>query len=413
MMSDSFDSTCASAAAAAPDDDSAECSWFDAGNSRRRRATIHRRGKHVWAVADNGERRDGVLGESIKITSRLGNTPRALTFADGVMLSLADNNFIDTALSGRRFSFLHYLESHWPAAAMCAAAAVAVVAAVVLYGLPSAADYVARRIPQETARQLGEAAHRQLQKEDFFQPSQLTPPQIMRLQELFERVVDGQPNGESFRLHSVRFNIGDRSVANAFALPGGIVVVADRAAEILTDEQMLAVLAHEIGHIQARHGLRAVVGSAGMFAFLTIAFGDVSLLLSGGAVLLNLKYSRDYEREADCFAYHYLRRRNLSPSLIGESLRAMENDFESAYASSEKEGDDNSAADSDSVAEDFETADFKSDDEILDSDNLESVEDAADSERRHIFWRNLLTAISTHPETEERKNLAAACPDNS
>ena len=90
--------------------------------------------------------------------------------------------------------------------------------------------------------------------------------------------------------------------ANAFALPGGDIVLTDDLARLMADmpDALVGVLAHELGHVRHRHGMRAVVqaGLVGVVAGLVI--GDFSALLAAApAVLAEASYSRDFEREAD------------------------------------------------------------------------------------------------------------------
>ena len=88
--------------------------------------------------------------------------------------------------------------------------------------------------------------------------------------------------------------------------------MSDELAKLLTDDEMLAVFLHEVGHVEKRHGMRGLLAAAGVGLLFALA-GDVSFVLSGGAILLQFKYSRNNETESDCFASRELRRRNMSP----------------------------------------------------------------------------------------------------
>jgi Zn-dependent protease with chaperone function len=94
------------------------------------------------------------------------------------------------------------------------------------------------------------------------------------------------------------------------------------------DDELLAVLAHEIGHVVHRHGLRTLVQNS-LFAFEVLAItGDVhgtSHMFLGLPVLLTeLSYSRDFEREADDFALSYLMRQGISPVHFANLMRRIE-----------------------------------------------------------------------------------------
>jgi len=99
-----------------------------------------------------------------------------------------------------------------------------------------------------------------------------------------------------------RWFVADRPEINAFAAPGGVVVVFRgliRAAE--TPEEVAGVMAHEVAHAELRHGLRAMVKGLGLRALLTVALGDLagSGLEHAVADLTELEFSREAEREAD------------------------------------------------------------------------------------------------------------------
>ena len=123
--------------------------------------------------------------------------------------------------------------------------------------------------------------------------------------------------------------------ANAFALPGGTVVLTDEIVQVaerqgLGDEALVGVLAHEIGHVAYRHTTRMLVQQGVLQMGLELALGDVSGLLSSGSALLTaMSYSRAHEREADCFALGLMHRVALPTAPMGDLLLAMVQDARS------------------------------------------------------------------------------------
>lgn len=110
----------------------------------------------------------------------------------------------------------------------------------------------------------------------------------------------------------------DAEMVNAFAFPGGFVVVTSGLLEQADGpEQVAAVLAHELTHVIERHGVRKLVRQAGLGVVLGIVFGDASALshlLELSAQLNNLAFDRDQERQADEGAVKILRKAGISPS---------------------------------------------------------------------------------------------------
>jgi len=102
-----------------------------------------------------------------------------------------------------------------------------------------------------------------------------------------------------------RFTVLQSDVVNAFAAPGGYIYVTTGLLKTAEDESELAgVLAHEIGHVAARHAVRAMQNMLGAQIVTRLLLGDTEpglwhQVASTGASLFSLKNSRDHELEAD------------------------------------------------------------------------------------------------------------------
>lgn len=112
--------------------------------------------------------------------------------------------------------------------------------------------------------------------------------------------------------------IDNSSEINAFALPGGYVVInAGLILEAKNASEVLGVLAHEVAHVTEQHGLRNIMGTAGIYLIIQGVLGDVSGLLATVAdaapLLLNQSYSRSFETEADEKGLQLLRKANIDP----------------------------------------------------------------------------------------------------
>jgi predicted Zn-dependent protease len=167
---------------------------------------------------------------------------------------------------------------------------------VVLVAFVARSDAVARwvveRIPPEQEARLGEIALAQARGQMRLET---TGPAAEAVRLMGERLTAGT------RLQ-YRWFVADRPEINAFAAPGGVVVVFRgliQAAE--TPEEAAGVIAHEVAHVELRHSLRAAVKGMGLRALLSIALGDLSgsALERVAADLTELRFSRDAEREAD------------------------------------------------------------------------------------------------------------------
>ncbi|HXT20522.1 MAG TPA: M48 family metalloprotease [Thermoanaerobaculia bacterium] len=132
------------------------------------------------------------------------------------------------------------------------------------------------------------------------------------------------------------FKVLDDPTVNAFALPGGYVYVTRGLLAVTTSEDELAgVLAHEIGHVAARHAVQRVSRAAplGVLTGLGAATAGLVSPTLGAAVggfgaaaneMLLAPYGRDQEREADRVGAEMSAKAGFDPTALAEALRALE-----------------------------------------------------------------------------------------
>jgi len=142
----------------------------------------------------------------------------------------------------------------------------------------------------------GENMSRQImQQKKIIQDPQLTIP----LQEMGEKIAANSHRGY-LQYH---FYIIDDEAINAVALPGGFIFVNSGLLEKCDEDQVAFVLAHEIGHVNARHGLKRIEAAMGMnLLLLGLAIGTKN---QGAVDLANQVYdllSRGYSREDEFLA---------------------------------------------------------------------------------------------------------------
>jgi predicted Zn-dependent protease len=111
-----------------------------------------------------------------------------------------------------------------------------------------------------------------------------------------------------------RWLVVDHNDANAFAAPGGIVVVyTGLLRELESVDELAGVLAHEVAHIELHHSLQAAVKNLGVHGLISLALGDYSSEIIGQLAqeLVLLKFSNEAESEADTEAIERLHRAKL------------------------------------------------------------------------------------------------------
>lgn len=118
--------------------------------------------------------------------------------------------------------------------------------------------------------------------------------------------------------YQYNFTIVDDDTLNAFALPGGFVTIhSGLILKAETAEEFLGVIAHEISHVEERHGMRSIVNNAGIYMSASLLFGDLSGVLATLAntapLLISQQYSRSFETDADENALKLMKMARVDP----------------------------------------------------------------------------------------------------
>ena len=266
----------------------------------------------------------------------LPGVARVLSLPDGGQIE-TDNRDVVSALfrpRSRIEAAAFRLESSWP----FALAAIPVIAGVtwlfVAVLMPLAARPVAELISPKVELAIGRQALATLDRVAL-KPSNLDRDTQEDVERSFEQFVAGEAGEQGYELVFRSSAMGP----NAFALPGGIIIVTDDMVKLAdNDGELMAVLAHEIGHVRGKHALRLVLQDSGIVVLVTALAGDaVSMTFLAAALptaLLQSHYSRQFEAEADEYAFAHLKRHGYSPHVFAEMMRRMQQ----ASKNSDREG---------------------------------------------------------------------------
>ena len=264
----------------------------------------------------------------VRASDRVGSSRRYLYFPDGSQCETEDNDAVDGLFAEQGATaarLLHRWESGLGYAFAAVVITVAVGWAVIVWGIPALAKQVAFALPGATESLIGRDTLAALDR-IVLTPSRLSPDRTEALRRLLAVMTAGIEGAAGYRLE---LRTGGRVGANAFALPAGIIIVTDELVALSKDDRELeAVLAHEIGHLRQRHVLRHILQDSATALLVAFTVGDLTSLTSLAAaaptLVLQAKFSRDFEREADDFALDYLARRGIPPDLFAVILRRME-----------------------------------------------------------------------------------------
>ncbi len=300
--------------------------YYDGRTSARKAARVQAYTQSLYVTGEGGFKLEVPLA-NVRVEPPLAGTRRILHLPGGAQLQ-TDADAALRALfprSNRLETWVHALESRWPLALAGVVVAATFSWWCVVYGLPLAAGLVATHVPVQVEVKLGEQTLASIDQA-VCDKSDIGLAKQDKVRQDLAALTARLDDGYDYRLE---FRACKGLGANAFALPGGTIVITDALVRLAeNDAQISAVLAHEIGHVRHRHGLRLAIQAAGLAALIAALAGD-AVSITGLAVtlptaLLQSGYSRQLEDEADTYAFRRLKEIGLSPKYFAEILARME-----------------------------------------------------------------------------------------
>jgi len=298
-----------------------EGTYFDGRQPVGQSATLKVVGANVALEA--GAIRQTYRLAALKLSPRIASADRFIAFPDGGQLQCADRAELDQLPQKKAEGFVAFLENNVAVAVF--GTAVIAVSLIVGYtvGLPAAAERVAAKIPIEVETELGRSGLEWLDDNEWLVPSALNNAKQAQIQKGFNELIQGLPYAKHYQLE---FREAPKLGPNAFALPGGTVIITDELVKIArTPDEILAVLAHEIGHVERRHTLKMVLQDSVVAIVVASVTGDAASFGAAAlpTILAQRSYSRQFETESDDFAFALLKQHGRSPNSFADVMMRM------------------------------------------------------------------------------------------
>ena len=304
----------------APRFDETKAVFFDGATSRRREVTA--RLGDALEIAESGaviarwpydslRRLDGAAG-SLRLHSASAPELARLELADAAFIARLEERGRSLGVTG------HTGRDGVGRIILLSLAAAASIMLTAIYGVPLVASALTPLVPASAERFVGDAVENQVRA--IFGTRTCSTRSGDAAFSKMVAALERQGKLATERAPSVL----QSQIPNAFALPGGkVFVLSSLLDKAESPDELAGVLAHELGHVAHRDGMRMLIQTGGTSFLIGLLFGDITgsgAVIFAAKALLDATYSRDAEFAADGFAIDVMNGLGRSPKPMGEFL---------------------------------------------------------------------------------------------
>jgi predicted Zn-dependent protease len=260
-----------------------------------------------------------LLRSSLPLRSDAADVLLSLNPDGAETLFVSDPSFAGLLLPRARY--LSPAHQRWqglkPGLAVLAAVA-AIVGALWAFDLHPA-QAMARLMPPEPRQVLGNSVVASLAKDHKVCETPASRAALERLTQRLTAAASDKPV-------AVRVTLFDWGLVNAFAVPGGRIILTRGLVQLAASpDEVAGVLAHELGHTIELHPEAGIIRIIGLSAAAQLAFaGSSGTVTNVGVMLTALRYTRIAEREADAHALRILKGAGISQKGFGDFFERLE-----------------------------------------------------------------------------------------
>ena len=312
---------------------SGEALYFDGAGARRQAVTLEIRPEGIAILVEGRElafwrRTDLHSADAPKGAMRIGAEGAAelarLEIRDAALQDAVKAQFPD--LFGRRRGG----QASARQIVLWSLAAVVSLMLTVVYLVPLVADRLAPFVPLPVEMRLGQAVDNQV-RAIFGDDACHTAAGDAALAKLNDALT-----GASDLPMPTDISVLKSGMMNAITLPGGRIYVFEGLLDAAdSPDELGGVIAHELGHVDNRDGLRKLLQSGGSSFLLGLLFGDVTggaAIVFAAQTMIDSRYSRDAERAADAFSATTMLALGRSPKPLGIFLNRLDSGGGSSLA---------------------------------------------------------------------------------
>lgn len=309
--------------------------WIDSNSSKKHEATLEIKQESFIIHLSNNVIENKV--SKLKIEDRLGDTLRTIILPDESIFLTQHNEQIDELFPKK--SILFYIESNFKIIPVFLVLIFCSIYIFYQYILPTTVKVISNNFPQKFTELISKKSFDYLDNNVLY-ASKISQIKQEEIRKVFNKITLKLENKTNYQLYFRDFKIDNKSIANALALPNGDIIITDELIKLSNNnEEINSILLHELGHIEYKHGLQNIINSTIISFIIVYIAGDINFLgdlgITFGTFLLQNSYSRDFEIEADVFAFESMIDARIDPihfSNILERITPSEsNNFEEMY----------------------------------------------------------------------------------
>lgn len=263
----------------------------------------------VWPYGQLALAEDGFAGDPLRFERPIGEgLHEAIVVADHGLLEVIGRANPEAALAFKKPDKIPAFLAKTAAAGV---GTLAFAGAMFFWGVPALGNAVAAIVPPAWEADLGKAVVEEIVPEgDRCKDAARTAA----VQAIVDQLVAARPGTP----YKYRVTLSKDDMVNAFAAPGGYIVVNQGLlARTKGPEELAGVLAHEIQHVEQRHATKAICREFTMVALIKAASGgsgDMAAAAGAAKTLGGLSYSRQAEEEADLKGMALMKAAKLDPT---------------------------------------------------------------------------------------------------
>lgn len=192
--------------------------------------------------------------------------------------------------------------------------------------------WAANQVSMKTEKNIGESVLKSLNaKQNFLSQGEA----VKVVKNIGQKITAGSR-------YQYQWFVSNDPTVNAFAIPGGIIVVNTGLLKLVdSPNELAAVLAHEVQHVEERHSLKNMMNSAAIAAVMLAVLGDANAFVLLMAHQVSTQYfNRQVEADADLKGIQLLQSKNIDAHGMSSFFKKMDADANGKQVvENEKSGD--------------------------------------------------------------------------